>query len=57
MDPLKAVVVGTGMMGPGIAVSLAVAGIETSLVSRSAEGARRGPIEGLFAAFRPIFQF
>ena len=45
MDPLKAVVVGTGMMGPGIAVSLAVAGIETSLVSRSAEGARRGLVQ------------
>ncbi len=42
MDPLKAVVVGTGMMGPGIAVSLAVAGIATSLVSRSADGAHRG---------------
>ena len=45
MDPLKAVVVGTGMMGPGIAVSLAVAGVETSLVSRSAEGAHRGLVQ------------
>ena len=45
MDALKAVVVGTGMMGPGIAVSLAVAGIETSLVSRSAEGAHRGLVQ------------
>jgi 3-hydroxybutyryl-CoA dehydrogenase len=45
MDPLKAVVVGTGMMGPGIALSLAVAGIETSLVSRSAEGAHRGLVK------------
>jgi len=42
MSTLTAIVVGTGMMGPGIAVSLATAGIGTSLVSRSAEGARRG---------------
>jgi 3-hydroxybutyryl-CoA dehydrogenase len=45
MDPLKAVVVGTGMMGPGIALSLAVSGIETSIVSRSAEGARKGLVQ------------
>ena len=45
MDPLTAVVVGSGMMGPGIAVSLAVAGIETSLVSRSTEGARKGLVQ------------
>ena len=42
MAELKAVVVGTGMMGPGIAVSLATAGIETTLVSRSPESASKG---------------
>ncbi|MEZ5364392.1 MAG: 3-hydroxyacyl-CoA dehydrogenase NAD-binding domain-containing protein [Bryobacterales bacterium] len=30
------------MMGPGIAVSLALGGLETTIVSRTAEGAERG---------------
>jgi len=38
----KAAVIGTGMMGPGIAVSLARGGVETTILSRSEEGARRG---------------
>jgi len=37
-----AAVIGTGMMGPGIAVTLALGGLRTTLVSRSAEGAARG---------------
>ena len=38
----RAIVIGTGMMGPGIAVSLALGGIATTLVSRSREGAAKG---------------
>lgn len=38
----QAAVVGTGMMGPGIAVSLSLAGIRTHLVSRSPERAEQG---------------
>ncbi len=38
----KAAVIGTGMMGPGIAVSLARGGVETMILSRSQEGAARG---------------
>ncbi len=38
----RAVVLGTGMMGPGIAASLCAGGIETVLVSRTQEGLRRG---------------
>ena len=42
-DPTeKAVVIGTGMMGPGIAVSLARGGLETTILSRNEEGAQRG---------------
>jgi 3-hydroxybutyryl-CoA dehydrogenase len=37
-----AAVVGTGMMGPGIALTLALGGLRTTLVSRSTEGAARG---------------
>ena len=35
-------VVGTGMMGPGIALTLALGGIRVTLLSRTAEGASRG---------------
>ena len=41
-DIRAAAVLGTGMMGPGVAVSLALGGIETTIVSRSEEGAARG---------------
>lgn len=39
---MKAVVIGTGMMGPGIALTLAMGGVETTLLSRSAESGERG---------------
>ena len=42
MTDLRAVVVGTGMMGPGIAATLAASGIGTCLVSRKAESADEG---------------
>jgi 3-hydroxybutyryl-CoA dehydrogenase len=38
----SAVVIGTGMMGPGIAVSLARGGIRSTIVSRTAQGAAAG---------------
>ncbi|HEV7215071.1 MAG TPA: 3-hydroxyacyl-CoA dehydrogenase NAD-binding domain-containing protein, partial [Chloroflexota bacterium] len=38
----RAAVVGTGQMGPGIAMLLAHGGLETVLVSRSAVGAEEG---------------
>ena len=38
----KAVVIGTGMMGPGIGLVLALGGVATTLVSRTTEGAARG---------------
>jgi 3-hydroxyacyl-CoA dehydrogenase len=37
-----AAVIGTGMMGPGIAVTLALGGVRTTILSRTPEGARRG---------------
>jgi len=37
-----AVVIGTGMMGPGISLVLALGGVSTTLVSRTSEGAARG---------------
>jgi 3-hydroxybutyryl-CoA dehydrogenase len=37
-----AAVIGTGMMGPGIALTLALGGVRTTIVSRSEEGAARG---------------
>jgi 3-hydroxybutyryl-CoA dehydrogenase len=37
----KAAVIGSGMMGPGIAVSLSLGGVETTLLSRTPEGATR----------------
>lgn len=38
----RAAVIGTGMMGPGIAVTLAAGGVHTTIVSRTREGAERG---------------
>jgi 3-hydroxybutyryl-CoA dehydrogenase len=37
-----AAVIGTGMMGPGIACRLACGGIRTTLISRTEDGAKRG---------------
>jgi 3-hydroxybutyryl-CoA dehydrogenase len=37
-----AAVIGTGMMGPGIALTLAIGGVRTTILSRTEEGARRG---------------
>ncbi len=38
----KAAVVGTGMMGPGIAMTLALGGVPAVILSRTAEGAKKG---------------
>jgi len=38
----SAAVIGTGMMGPGIALTLALGGLRTTILSRTEEGARRG---------------
>jgi 3-hydroxybutyryl-CoA dehydrogenase len=38
----SAAVIGTGMMGPGIALTLALGGVPTTLVSRTAEGGAQG---------------
>jgi 3-hydroxybutyryl-CoA dehydrogenase len=38
----KAAVIGTGMMGPGIAVTLALGGVSSVILSRTDEGARKG---------------
>jgi 3-hydroxybutyryl-CoA dehydrogenase len=45
MTNLRAVVVGTGMMGPGIAATLAAGGIGTCLVSRKGESANEGLLQ------------
>jgi 3-hydroxyacyl-CoA dehydrogenase, NAD binding domain len=42
MAEMNAVVVGTGMMGPGIAATLATGEISTHLVSRNVQGAYLG---------------
>lgn len=42
MDILRVAVAGTGMMGPGIAVTFALGGFETILVSRTRENAVKG---------------
>ena len=34
--------IGTGMMGPGIAVTLALGGVPSTILSRTEEGARKG---------------
>jgi 3-hydroxybutyryl-CoA dehydrogenase len=39
---VNAAVIGTGMMGPGIALTLALGGVRTTLVSRGVESAERG---------------
>ncbi len=38
----RALVLGTGMMGPGIAATLALGGVEATVVSRTGEGAAKG---------------
>jgi 3-hydroxybutyryl-CoA dehydrogenase len=38
----SALVLGTGMMGPGIAATLALGGVQATVVSRTAEGAAKG---------------
>src|SRR4051794_32699184 len=38
----SASVIGTGMMGPGIAVILALGGVRTAILSRTGTGAARG---------------
>ena len=38
----KAAVIGTGMMGPGIAGSLAMGGVQATILSRTAEAAAKG---------------
>ncbi len=38
----KAAVIGTGMMGPGIAVTLALGGLPCTILSRTSEGAAQG---------------
>lgn len=38
----RAAVIGTGMMGPGIAVTLARGGLDATILSRTPEGAERG---------------
>lgn len=42
MDVRRVAVAGTGLMGPGIAATYALAGKEAIIVSRTAEGAARG---------------
>ena len=42
MDVRRVAVAGTGMMGPGIAATFALAGKEAVIVSRTAEGAAKG---------------
>ena len=37
----KAAVIGSGMMGPGIAVTLSLGGVEVAILSRTSEGATR----------------
>ncbi len=37
-----AAVIGTGMMGPGIAATLALGGVRATILSRSEEGAAKG---------------
>src|SRR3954447_25809872 len=39
---MKATVIGSGMMGHGIAVTLALGGVEATILSRTEEGANRG---------------
>ena len=50
----RAAVIGVGTMGPGIALSLAQAGIEVRLMGRSQESCQRGTaaVEGILALYR-----
>src|SRR5579872_106978 len=41
-DLRNAAVIGTGMMGPGIALTLALAGLRTTILSRTEDSAARG---------------
>jgi 3-hydroxybutyryl-CoA dehydrogenase len=38
----RALVLGTGMMGPGIAATLALGGVEATVISRTSDGAAKG---------------
>ena len=51
MDVRRVAVAGTGMMGPGIAATFALAGKDTVIVSRTADGAAKGvaTAQGLIA--------
>src|SRR5271165_7018610 len=51
---VNAGVIGTGMMGPGIALTLALGGVRTTIVSRSPEGAERGVAKALSLAKRLV---
>ena len=42
MDVRRVAVAGTGLMGPGIAATFALAGCEAVMVSRTAENAAKG---------------
>lgn len=42
MNFQKAAVIGTGMMGPGIAVTFAIGGLDAVIISRNDEGAAKG---------------
>jgi 3-hydroxybutyryl-CoA dehydrogenase len=46
----RAAVLGTGMMGPGIALTLACGGVSATIVSRSSEGAAEGLARALAQA-------
>lgn len=39
---MNAIVIGSGMMGPGIAVTLALGGVKAAILSRTEEGAAKG---------------
>jgi 3-hydroxybutyryl-CoA dehydrogenase len=47
----SAAVIGTGMMGPGIAVVLSLGGVRPTIVSRNAEGAQRAANRALQISF------
>ena len=46
----SAAVIGTGMMGPGIGLVLAMGGLRTTIISRSSETAERGVVSARTAA-------
>ena len=49
----SAAVIGTGMMGPGIAATLAMGGVRTTILSRTEEGAAKG-LQSARAALRVL---